>query len=177
MRSDSALWISLHLYGGRGWGMQKPSPTLTFPNATCLPEDPPCRALGLTCREHAGDPRSIRWHSPAGKSAPRTCPPQPLLLALCKSPGAPRSDPSCGSGSTRGAGQDGTTSHSSWKEEGMLSEPHLQTARGGGFGLTLRGSVCTGFRTCADGSSHLLDGRLANAQTQVPNGLRGTRLS
>ena len=155
---------------------RKPSPTLTFPIATCLPEDPPCGALGVTCREHAGDPRSIRWCSPAGRSAPRTCPPQPLLLALCKSPGAPRSDPSRGSGSTRGAGQDGTASHSSREEEEMLSEPHLQTARGGWFGLTLRGSVHTGSQTHADGSSRLLDGHVADAQTQVPNGFRGTLL-
>lgn len=58
----------------------------------------------------------------------------------------------------------------------MLSEPHLQTARGGWFGLTLRGSVHTGSQTHADGSSRLLDGHLADAQTQVPNGFRGTRL-
>lgn len=152
--------------------MQKATPTLTFPMAACLPEDPPCGALGLTCREQCWRSQEDQRCTSPGRSAPRKrALPTAALQHLGRSPRPlTLTDPPCGSGSTRALGRMAQPLTPPHGEEEELSGLHLQTARGGRFGLMLRGSSRTVSRTRADGSSHLLNLNIWPTRKQVPNG-------
>lgn len=104
-----------------------PPPPLS-PWQACLPEDPPCGALGLTCREQCWRSQEDQRVHISWEDAPRACPSQLLLPALGKSPGALTLTLHVAQAALGLWAGWHTASHSS-REEEELSELHLQTAR------------------------------------------------